>query len=455
MARLHDYIASPYHNTNKSLLALFCYLQQAHPRFPAEMLENTVILRALKIKCSAGELRNKMTRLLALTEDFLSLEYKGDAVLKKIGTLQAYKQLHLPRHFESLALQIREQLDAEPFRDFDYWWRAHRLEEELIEGFENKIKRVADKTMAPVIDSLDRFHQVKKMRYLCDQVNLKNQLGNTYSDQFHAEALHFIQHSGMHDAYFLVYSQIYLLFSEQDEKQKAIAIYRSLKKIVFETQEVFPKEELRAIIAYMIIFCSRQINLQNAAFVKEYFTLLHLREEKNLLTEQNGINPLVYKNCITCGLKLKEFAWVEQFIKKYTPLLPDAYRQDFYQFSMAQLHYFRQEYEEAVSFLHTISYQRNDLMLHFAVKRLLLKIMVEQKNLHLLPQQLDAYRKHLQRKKKHLGANARFDEALLYYLERLTTSNLDIRKKALQKLKDEQPFPDKAWLQKMVKERKL
>lgn len=454
MQRLGDFLASPYHNKNESLLELFQHLQKIHPAFPDEKITDAAILKSLKIKCSKGELHNKFTKLLRLAEDFLSFEYNRDEPLKKIGTLKAYKQLKLPAHFESLTAQIQKELDKELFRDFDYWWRAHRLQEELIEGFDNKIQRTADKTMAPVLDSLLHFYHVKKLRYMCDQANLKNQIGNCDADKFKNETLEFIAAADLTDTYLFAYSRIYLLFTEADEK-KTDACYRELKNRVFDETNNFPPAELRSALAYMQIYCSQQANRGRQEFIRELFETIQLKIKKNILLETGQISPLLFKNTVTSAIRLGEYDWAEQFIRDFTAKLPAEFRADYSNYSSAQVHYFRGDYEKAMRLLNTVSHGKLDILLSFAVRKLLLRAEIESGQKEPVPEQIEAFKKHLQRKKKDLGGNAPLQHLFIHWFEKLFSATPAARKETISALQAAANFAEKGWLLQMAQRKKL
>lgn len=454
MQRLRDFVASPYLNGNESLLVLFDYLHAAYPHFSQEQMEDAGIIKATGLKCSAGELRNKMTRLLHLTEDFLAFEYNRNPALLKISTLQAYKKLRLSGHFDSLVAKLQKEFNKEPYKDFNYLWRKCCFEDELIEGFKYKIQRTADRTLAPAIESLDHFHAVRKLRYMVDQANLKVQLGNPYADQFKQETLDFISKADLSDPYIAAYSRIYLFLVEEDET-KADSYYYALKKIIQKIKNTFPKAEIRALTSYLEIYAAKRANKGNNPFLSEFLEIIRFKIDQKILLQEGELSPLNYKNIITCALRLGEFVWTERFIEEYTPKIPADYQEDYYNYNMAQLKYFQGKQHEAMDYLKHVSHGKLDIMFSFAVRKLLLRVQVEAGTTTTVQEQIDAYKKHLLRKKKDVGGYAGMLEMFITFLEKLFRADPVQREKTLNELETAGNFTEKEWLLRMVKEKKL
>lgn len=454
MQKLRDFVASPYLNGNESLLILFDYLHKLYPLFADDEVADNVILENAGLQCSAGELRNKMTRLLHLTEDFLAFEYNRNPALLKINTLQAYKKLRLSGHFESLVAKLQKEFDNEPYKDFNYLWRKCCFEDELVEGFEYKIQRTADRTLAPAIESLDHFHAVRKLRYMIDQQNLKIQIGNPYADKFKQETLDFISKANLSDPYIAAYSRIYLFLVEEDET-KADSYYYEVKKIVQEVKSIFPQPEIRALTAYLEIYAAKRANKGNTPFLSEFLEIVRFKIDQKLLLQEGELSPLHYKNIITAALRLGEFAWTEQFIEEYTPKIPVDYQKDYYNYNRALLKYFQGKQHEAMDYLKDVSHGKLDIMFSFAVRKLLLRAQVEIGATTTVQEQIDAYKKHLLRKKKDVGGYAGLLERFIVFLEKLFRAEPLQREKTVKDLEAAENFAEKEWLLRMIKEKKL
>src|SRR5688500_1188115 len=85
MDRLSDFIHSPYFNKVDVIVHLFDYLKDIHPGYTEENTSDEAISKAIHCDNDEKWIAKRTTRLLDLTEKFLSMEYAGDEVAERIG----------------------------------------------------------------------------------------------------------------------------------------------------------------------------------------------------------------------------------------------------------------------------------------------------------------------------------------------------------------------------------
>lgn len=453
MVKLGNFIHSPYFNQSDSVCSVFDYLKVLYPEFPVEKVSNKAMLKKIKGLPDEKALTNRITRLLELTEKFLSLEYSSDLFMERIGTVRAYKKLQLPRHFESAAQQLRRELDEQKFYDFDYWWRMHRLEEEAFEGFDKVIVRTQENPGAEVFESLKRFYLTKKLRYMVDAVTRERMLGIPIEDKDKKEIFGFINSEEKEpDIYLLIYGNIFLMNLEK-EPVVAEKYYRQVKTVLQTFSDDIPEDEMRCVCVHLQNYCLSFINRGFRDYLQEFLEVINFRIKKNVLLEEGRINPQHYKNIAGVAIMLNETGWAENFIVEFRNKLPDNFRNDYYHFVSGQLFYHKKDFEGASRHLSSACHNKSDIYFGFSVKKLLLKIGFESnESPAIIESYMDAYRKHMERYRHKMGSNSVLLEKFFKYFRYLEKARDDSREMEifLNRLKEEENFADKDWLMNMA-----
>lgn len=453
MERLGDFMHSPYFNKVEVITQLFDYFKQLHPNYTDENTSNKAIARAIRCPDDEKWIAKRVTRLLDITERFLSLEFAGDPVMERIGTIKAYKKLQLPKHFESTANALRKELRNHPFRDFDHLWHMHKLEEEAFEGFDKVIVRTAENPADGVLETLRKFYLTKKLRYMTDAVYRERLLGVLTDDSNKKEVKGFIEkHASESDLYLLIYGNIYLMNIEKDA-DAAMKCYKQVKTVMKTLAQNIPSEEVMRICMHLQNYCLSLINKGNKNFLREFFEIISYRIDTNILLEDGRINPQIYKNIIGVALLLNEFNWAMDFANDFKDNLPAKFKNDYYNAAMGQLLYYKKDYSAASKYLVEASHNKSDVYFALFIKKLLLKIGFESNESPLLLESyMNAYRKHLERYRSKIGENAPLLEKFFKYfryLEKARWNNREVEV-LLNTLNEEENFPERDWLIKMA-----
>lgn len=457
MERLSDFIRSPYFNKNQPAIAVFDYLKTLHPYFPNNAVTTSTIREKVPGINGDIDLAKKMTLLLELTAKFLSLETNRDPVLERIGMLKAYKKLRLHRHFESLMRQLRKEMKAVPFRDFDHLWRMHKLQEEYFEGYDQKLLRTPDNTVDEVFNTLKQFYFTKKLRYAAEAVNRERWLGLATGSQIKNEILAFLNETREdEDLYLMLYGSIFRMNVEVSP-ENALLYFQKIKVAIRAFQDLIPKEELSSVCMYLENYCLIQINKGNKVYLHELLEIVQLLINKGMLLDNGRLNPHQFKIIVGVAIMLDKIDWTENFIAAFKKFLPQDLRNDYYNLAMGQVYYYKREYSKACRQLALASHNKKDVYFGFAVKKLLLKIGYETDNWELLDSNAEAYKKHLARHRSKIGENAVVLEKFFRYFRMLVNAGEDASKKEilLSRLLAEENFADKDWLVLMASSGKL
>src|SRR5690606_19315342 len=71
----------------------------------------------------------------------------------------------------------------------------------------------------------------------------------------------------------------------------------------------------------------------------------------------NGaLSPWMFRNIIVTGLRLRDYQWVEEFIRDYQDKIEVNYRESAVRFNLANLYFYQKRYGEVLALLQSVEY---------------------------------------------------------------------------------------------------
>lgn len=247
-----------------------------------------------------------------------------------------------------------------------------------------------------------------------------------------------------------IYRQILLTYQNPDMEEH----YFALKRLLSQYGHFFPEKEAVEILYNAAQnFCVKRINAGEQAFLAELFSLYQDMLDKGFMHTPGSMTPWYFRNIVVIGLRLGEYQWVEQFLSEYEFSLPEEHRNNAVSFNLAQLYFYRKEFDKVIDLLQHIDY--DDLTYNLNSKVTLLFTYYEINEIEPLYSLLDSFRKFLTRHREIPNNRRQSYQDLIKYTRRLATL-LPGDKEAIQKLRQEiQENPHVAstnWLQEKLKE---
>ncbi len=400
LKRLGDFLRSPYFNRREELVYLYDLLvkpiQTGKGKGKGDAPDKEVLGRRL---LGEGYTDKKfsylLTDLVRLLERFLVLEGQAkEPVIQLDHLLSAYHELQLPLHYAATLRAAHKQLAKSPFRDADH--HRHQL---LIHAHENahfdQQKRHAyDQSLQQSMDWLDSYYLSLKLKYCCEVVNRRSMLRSDYELPLFDEILaHLAQGRYEEHPSIQVYHTILLCLIESEEAGH----FERLKTLLSTHAQYFDKAEARDIHLYAINYCVKKINKNEARFFRELFSIYQLVLERELLLENKQLSPWSYKNIVEVGIKIKEYEWTEDFIKKYRKKLNPDFQQNAYYYSLANLYYSTGRVKKALPELLQVG--KEDVFYFTESRMLLLRIYYDLDEVEPLLSLTHSFRIYLQRNK--------------------------------------------------------
>ncbi|MBS1552655.1 MAG: hypothetical protein JST15_11380 [Bacteroidetes bacterium] len=388
-----DYLASPLFNKRAVILNLFNIYKKYYPDFSDKGLTKEKVFRKLSEGKSYNDevFRNLNSILLKHAEDFLSyLNYAGNPVTVKKHLLSEINFRSLLPVFEKNFEESVKILESEKHRDIEYFFRNYNmyLQKDIYNSFINRFSSediiFAEKNL--VIFFITKIMEIQNyILYECRILGLDNSL--YLNDNFLESILKNIPSEIKQLPQIKIYYNALKL--EQTNKER---YYGSLKKLLSEHGDLIEKEKHYNMYADLIDYIKRTRPKDDLKTTSEIFELRKDIIEKNLFTE-NFITNMFFLNVVKSGLKLGKSGWVENFIKKYSGLLTEKYRESTKELSFAFLHFEKKDFGTALSFASRVRYEDNYYNLE--VRNLTARIYYETDSYEILTDFINSYRMYL------------------------------------------------------------
>jgi len=219
----------------------------------------------------------------------------------------------------------------------------------------------------------------------------------------------------------------------------------TLKKLLKLHAADFPHQELKELYFYAINYCIRKVNQGEQGFLKELFVIYKECLKENVLIEDEQMSPWTFKNLVGVGLRLKEFQWVEQFIKDNNDLLAEEFRENAFNYNMAELYYYRNDFDKAVNHLNKVEF--SDVYYSFDTKKILMKIYFEQDEIDALLSLIASFKIFIKRNVSVSEGNKEAYNNFINVIQQFI--KLATQKSApelLKSIENTKPLADRNWL---------
>ncbi len=444
LSRFRQFVRSPYYNQREELSVLLEYFLQFWPDIAAGPLDKEAAFEAVLPgqEYEDKQLRYRMSWLNKLLEQFWLAEQQGSEGLRNSSLLMdQLSERGLHKAYRQTERQLEEALKQEESKDAEYFRCRLRWAEARERDFQRKRQRRYDPALQEASDQLDRYYFLKRLMFACAMLDRQAILQADYQPGLspdwlqHLEAQAFFGEPLIEIYYFIFKA----LQEEADESH-----FRRLRSKLEEISEKVSRARLQEIYHVTINYCARKIRRGKEAYVGEALQLYTTGIEQGILLEKEELSPWTFTNVVKLALRLKRYGWIENFIQRYAPRLPDAFRENALHYNLAELYYYTERHDEAQLHLNQVAY--SDLNYYLGARTMLAKIYYEQDEEEPLLSLLAAFTIFLKRNKELSGQIKQtflhFCE-LLYQLVRRRPEKLQPLGERIQQTS---PLTDKAWL---------
>jgi uncharacterized protein YihD (DUF1040 family) len=292
--------------------------------------------------------------------------------------------------------------------------------------------------------SLDHYYILTKLKFYFAYLNYKNAKPIESDFDLGDNFLTYVKESSSFEEAIiqLYYEVIILLLDIEDTEQ-----FKLILRLLIDFESEIAIKELRSVYYCLQNYCALQLNRGNTSFYQEMFNIYKIMIERNILPGEEDLKLGVYKNILTSGLIVKEFAWIENFIQQYTEKLPKEYRDNAENYNLAKVYFHKKEYEKVIEQLREVEYK--ELVYALGGKLMLLKTYFELKEQRPLDSLIDSFRIYL-RRNKLISKNVKQQYLNVLRFTKKLANLAPYDKKGVQKVKEQieacKALADKKWL---------
>ncbi len=438
------FVRSEYYNRNGDVVRLWALLREYLLELNVTPEKRLLYRRLFPGKpYEDQQLRLLMSYLVKLAESFLVQQEESRDKVRFHTTLAAiYRKRQLPRHFVKSDQQAREVLDAYPYRNADYFQDAYHLDTERYR-FQASVNRIQEFNLQGIADSLDAVFISQKLRQACSMLSHQA----VYKTDYHFGLLHaVIEYVEASDLLNLPAISVYYHAFQALTNPEEPRFFQQFKSGIFAWASLFPPDETRDLFILGINYCIKRYNEGAATYLDDEFEIYQKGLSEGYLLTEGQLSRFTYRNAVALGLVLREYDWVERFLKDYTRALPPEHRESMSSFCMALLAYSKKDYAQALDLLQKSEYE--DLLLNLAAKTVQIKLFYEWGEMDLLHDHLKAMRMFVLRKKVMGYHRENYLNAIQMTFRLLETNPFD--RHALHELREAieqtKPLAEKTWL---------
>ncbi len=397
--RLRQFVRSPYFNrhlaTSKLLDFILKELSKTKPK-----LEEARAQDAVKGSGTGQKLNDLLSGLMKLINRFLAVEQlQSEAFREEVLTLKRTKELHRYKLLDNRGKRLDTKVAKHKFRDADTHLAAYEWKN--INGYlQGETNRTDTREMQAMLNHLDRFYLVEKLRHAC-QLTANMMLLSTHYDLLFLDPIlayldsdtgKELRASGAEpsiDAYY------HILMSLREPEDKSH--YDRMLHYLDEGFEQLPLRHQKDIYIFASNYCISRVR-KEPEYLNELMNLYRRVLQNGIIYEKGEINEFDYKNIVTLGSATKEFDWTERFIEDNRERLPPARRDNAYALNKAKFLYSLGRLEEAAQLLVTVT--DSDVVYHLARVILEVRIAYDQQDQEYTLNLLETFRLYVRRNRK-------------------------------------------------------
>ena len=394
--RVKDLLNSPFFNKNEELIPFFEYLHKHSKHFDSKKLDREEVYKSVfpKHKYDEKHLGYLQSDLLKMIEKYLvhsNIEQNEFDYYELLA--KDYHERSLDKHFNQNLNKAESLQNKNPYRDSNFYYHNYKLANTWNQHYESLQNRKFDNNIQKIIDNLDHFYLIHKLKASCEMLSRQNIISGEYEIRFLQNILQYIEQHNGHEPAVLIYYQIYLMFTEEDQR----AHFEKLIQLLNKHNKIFPFVEIRDMYRYGINYAIKKVNQGHTEYFFDLFELYKIILQERLAYEANFLSQFTYKNIVEVALRLKEYDWCQDFMKQYKEDLDPSLKDNAYAYNNAKLYHHQGNFKEALR--QSLMVEYNDVFYALGTRILQLKIYFETDDIEPLLTLLDSFKVYLKRNK--------------------------------------------------------
>ena len=451
---LKEYVSSPFFNKNRHLVDLLDVIYKAlfyqKKEFPTKKYVWGKLFSDEPFK--EQRLFILMSKLDKLCSDYINYQYfKQNDLTYQMFMLRASLSRRIPKHFKQTFKNTEDNLEKQLKKNPKYHYHDYFLRQDYLlrveEDFDHH-QNARKRNVIGVIQSLDNYYLVTKLRYLCIFLNRKDLLQVEEQTEINA----FLDYLDQFDLSKLVILRMYQLTLLTLMNPEIEGNYHTLKALLNEHQNNLSKQEKEEFYLYLQNYLIKKLNAGKVMY-RDLFLLYQDMLENVLLIKGGSLNLQYFKNIVTTALRLEEFEWVQKFIVENYKKLPKADQDDAFCYNMGNMYFYQQKFHEAM--INLLQVKSRNLSYYLGAKSILLKSYYELGEQEALFSLTHSFGIYIRRNKIMSDSSKRNYLNMVKFFKRLSKlpkGNLKKAERLLEKLNETSHVMEKQWLLRKIRE---
>jgi hypothetical protein len=417
--RLGRFVTSAYFNENAQVIKLYEVLKKAALKAELDALTKPQIWKQANFAGAFQDatLRKSIFELTQLTYRFVAIEALSKDKWTETNLLyEATEAQTLEKHRVVLEKRLEELLKDEPTWRTEHFLRAH----------EHRFARLnQDAPSADLPDQLRRtkrdldvFFVLRTLKIAITHQTYARSRKNEIGAEPDIEVVSQLLNGALLDVPLVqAYYQAYQCFVQPENE----VLYQSFKSALQQQEPHLDVIDLYDLYQYALNLCVMRINAGSQDYYQELFDLYRTMTQNKLIVAKGGLSEGMFKNIITAGLAVREYAWVEQFIREQSRFLPELVRENAMSFNLANVYFSQKKYDDVIGLLQRVEY--SDLVYQLGARWLLIRTYYELNAIKPLDSLLDSFRVFLLRNKVISAGTKKEYLSLISFTRRLLKHN--------------------------------
>ncbi len=463
LVQLGHFLDSPFFfrgRKEQRLIDFYDYLKRFYPEFNQKKIAKEAVYESLFAGKSYNErqLQQLMTKFTKVIERFIIQTYQTKSFgfpPDFLGLSAFYREKNLLPYFEKLHQSETNRLTEENTKDPYHYWVDFLLAKDLTEQQSLFNTRKSDLNLPQTLSRLDYFFLATQLESACvlldqqmHQVPLA--LNGALSTIQALEPL--LDRGQYRDAPLIdLLYRAYLLLQEDAPPQA----FHELEEAFDQNAMKIGFNQRQIIHAILRNFSTKKLNQGEEAFLEPLFNLYQKGLSRGVLTFSSGLLPATFRSIVTLGIRLKEFAWVENFLEEYRHQLVRAEEpESIYTLTKASLLFAKGAYEEV---LNCLTYEFADVYLKLSARRLEVQTYYELDS-DLLDSKIQAFKVFIFRVSQsrltdlHREGYNNFVDMLKQIIHPSTLYNANRQQMLSEKIKGKKSVAERMWLLEKLEE---
>lgn len=333
--RFTAFVASPYFNTDKSIIPLVAALKKFYPDFSSEKLTETYLYEKVygKGKFSYSTMKNLMSVLILLCEKFLVHDRLTKELTESNGNsiklLQELRERKIDSLFNSRSKKLEELFGKHTIENGEYFIQATRLEILKYHYYLNKhrySKNIWEGFLKKsTLELCSIFHTLylTTVALLHSAEILKGSSGESIMIKFVKDLklekfLKTFRHDESQEYFFVsLYAKLILL--SLNESKVSDNFYFEIKRSFIKNIKYFSNVDIYNILKSLRSFCIYRMKSINKEFIDEMFEVNKLLAER-VDYSSGAIRWFIgeiFTEIVSLSIYKKKYAYAEEFIEKF------------------------------------------------------------------------------------------------------------------------------------------